>query len=84
MKQLGLGFIDHEATEDGAAVSLRNARKNLQRLQSMEGISEEQQRLMNAISADGRFIDLCALFPPLPKKGNFDVKTIKQSQYFFS
>jgi DNA-directed RNA polymerase, mitochondrial len=30
------------------------------------------------------FIDLVKLLPPLPKKGDFNVKTIKQSQYFFS
>jgi DNA-directed RNA polymerase, mitochondrial len=32
----------------------------------------------------GKFVDLRDLFPPLPKKGNFNVKTIKESQYFFS
>jgi len=32
----------------------------------------------------GKFVELRDLLPPLPKKGNFDVETIKQSQYFFS
>lgn len=32
----------------------------------------------------GKFVDLVDLMPPLPKKGNFDVETIKGSQYFFS
>ena len=32
----------------------------------------------------GKFVDLCDLLPPLPQKGNFDVETIKKSQYFFS
>ncbi|KAG2119134.1 uncharacterized protein F5147DRAFT_565537 [Suillus discolor] len=31
-----------------------------------------------------KFVDLSAILPPLPKKGDFDVETIKQSQYFFS
>jgi DNA-directed RNA polymerase, mitochondrial len=31
-----------------------------------------------------KFIDLVDLLPPLPKKGTFDVKTIKNSLYFFS
>lgn len=31
-----------------------------------------------------KFVNLTDLLPPLPQKGNFDVKTIKQSQYFFS
>lgn len=32
----------------------------------------------------GKFVNLCDLLPPLPKKGTFDVETIKGSQYFFS
>lgn len=32
----------------------------------------------------GKFVNLVDLLPPLPKKGNFDVETIKGSQYFFS
>lgn len=32
----------------------------------------------------GKFVDLIDLMPPLPKKGDFDVETIKGSQYFFS
>jgi DNA-directed RNA polymerase len=32
----------------------------------------------------GKFVELCDVFPPLPKKGSFDVETIKASQYFFS
>jgi DNA-directed RNA polymerase len=32
----------------------------------------------------GKFVNLTDLLPPLPKKGDFDVETIKGSQYFFS
>jgi DNA-directed RNA polymerase len=32
----------------------------------------------------GRFLELTDLLPPLPKKGSFNVETIKGSQYFFS
>jgi DNA-directed RNA polymerase, mitochondrial len=32
----------------------------------------------------GRFVNLVDLFPPLPEKGDFEVNTIKHSQYFFS
>ncbi|KIM89933.1 hypothetical protein PILCRDRAFT_812715 [Piloderma croceum F 1598] len=32
----------------------------------------------------GKFVELRDLLPPLPKKGNFNVETIKGSQYFFS
>jgi DNA-directed RNA polymerase len=31
-----------------------------------------------------KFVDLSAVLPPLPKKGDFDVETIKKSEYFFS
>ena len=31
-----------------------------------------------------RFVELTKLFPPLPKKGNFEVNTVKKSLYFFS
>jgi DNA-directed RNA polymerase len=32
----------------------------------------------------GRFVKLTDMLPPLPKKGDFNVETIKRSQYFFS
>jgi len=35
-------------------------------------------------SGVGRFVKLTDLLPPIPKKGSFDVGTIKRSQYFFS
>lgn len=31
-----------------------------------------------------RFVNLTDFLPPIPKKGDFDVETIKGSQYFFS
>lgn len=31
-----------------------------------------------------KFVNLIDVLPLLPKKGSFDVKTIKKSQYFFS
>jgi DNA-directed RNA polymerase len=88
MKQLGLGFlIDEEAQTP--QIPAKRTRFNVRRLRASEGegengFTEEQQRILDAISPDGRFIDLCTILPPLPKKGSFDVKTIKESQYFFS
>jgi DNA-directed RNA polymerase len=40
--------------------------------------SPEEAKVQNS------FIDLTKLLPPLPKKGNFEVSTIKKSLYFFS
>lgn len=37
-----------------------------------------------AIELLGKFVDLTDILPPLPKKGGFQVETIKSSQYFFS
>ena len=31
-----------------------------------------------------KFVNLTAVLPPLPKKGDFNVETIKKTQYFFS
>lgn len=31
-----------------------------------------------------RFVELTKLLPPVPKKGNFEVNTVKRSLYFFS
>jgi DNA-directed RNA polymerase len=40
--------------------------------------TEEERQLLH------KFVDLTSLLPPLPKKGSFEVKLIKDSQYFFS
>ncbi|KAG6329701.1 hypothetical protein ID866_9388 [Astraeus odoratus] len=52
--------------------------------ESAEAEAEED----DDIDADGalanKFISLPTLFPPLPKKGDFKVETIKKSLYFFS
>lgn len=37
-----------------------------------------------AIELMGKFVNLTDILPPLPKKGDFKVETIKGSQYFFS
>jgi len=36
------------------------------------------------VSLEGKFVDLVELLPPVPVKGEFDVKKIKSSLYFFS
>ncbi|KAF8890704.1 hypothetical protein BD779DRAFT_1438161 [Infundibulicybe gibba] len=37
-----------------------------------------------AVELLGKFVNLTDILPPLPKKGDFQVETIKGSQYFFS
>jgi DNA-directed RNA polymerase len=47
-----------------------------------EDEDEEEDDADQAVG--GKFVNLVDLLPPLPKKGDFNVKTIKKSQYFFS
>jgi DNA-directed RNA polymerase len=45
---------------------------------SEDDVSEAEAKIA------AKFIDVVKLLPPVPKKGGFNVRTIKQSQYFFS
>lgn len=66
-------IVDHDAEEaDPEEVDLDAA--------ELENLKDDEAT--NALL--GKFVDLTALFPPLPAKGNFEVETIKGSQYFFS
>jgi DNA-directed RNA polymerase len=37
-----------------------------------------------ATCEEPKFVELTRLLPPVPKKGNFEVNTVKKSLYFFS
>ncbi|KAJ7875287.1 DNA/RNA polymerase [Mycena olivaceomarginata] len=63
-----LGVLDEEEEEDEDAEREEAARMK----------TEEERQLLH------KFVDLTSLLPPLPKKGSFEVKLIKDSQYFFS
>ena len=52
------------------------------RRRSAKADSEEGADIDDVISE--KFVDLVDILPPLPKKGEFDVSTIKKSLYFFS
>ncbi|KAI0798166.1 DNA/RNA polymerase [Abortiporus biennis] len=62
------------------------SRSRLKAVINEEGEEADESEL--AVPANGpmsnKFIELTELFPPLPKKGGFDVSTIKKSLYFFS
>lgn len=38
----------------------------------------------DATYEEPKFVELTKLLPPVPKKGNFEVNTVKKSLYFFS
>ena len=89
LKDLGLERLFRDTDKEEANTGLvtyltKRGRKKKNQAFSMETATEDEKRAMSTISKDGRFIDLCAVLPPLPKKGSFDVKTIRKSQYFFS
>lgn len=54
--------------------------------------ADELDELVDASAPDGKaqaaleskFVNVTDLLPPLPKKGSFNVETIKKSLYFFS
>ena len=63
---------DDEAHDETPAVKPRAKRRTKKQILADEALLQD------------RFIDLVDLLPPLPKKGDFKVETIKKSQYFFS
>jgi len=52
-----------------------------------DAFEEDDEEMLSAqedVKSMDKFIDVTSLFPPLPKKGQFDVSNIKNSLYFFS
>jgi DNA-directed RNA polymerase len=49
-----------------------------------KGAVAQQTKSVLKTSLEGKFVDLIDLLPPVPTKGEFDVKKIKSSLYFFS
>ena len=45
---------------------------------------ELQDAADGVVTTEPRFVEVTKLFPPIPKKGNFEVNTVKKSLYFFS
>lgn len=69
---------DSELSEDeGEGVQVESPQARVAR-------EKKEQQKDAIVKLMGKFVNLSDLFPPLPKKGEFDVGIIKQSQYFFS
>ncbi|PCH42893.1 DNA/RNA polymerase [Wolfiporia cocos MD-104 SS10] len=81
-------------SEEGAAKSKKGAAKGKKgkkkvgrpRTQtSTQSFSVQQlKNIFRESGFEGKFVELVDILPPLPKKGQFDVATIKKSLYFFS
>ncbi|KAJ3527282.1 hypothetical protein NM688_g8149 [Phlebia brevispora] len=55
-----------------------------EREEQEEQEEKEEEEDSEGTEYDGKFVDLVDILPAVPKKGMFDVNTIKQSVYFFS
>lgn len=66
----------------------RRAKNVVKKVSAVKDGEEDDDDCAGEDDADSvlvdKFVDLSAVLPPLPKKGDFDVETIKKSQYFFS
>ncbi|KAI0640998.1 DNA/RNA polymerase [Trametes meyenii] len=71
---------DEEAELDGAEGESEVKEEKPKRRRAKRGSKTDDIETRLA----GKFVNLIDILPPLPKKGKFDVKTIKESQYFFS
>ena len=74
-----------EAEEETPKKKRRTRRKTP--VKTRLDLPEHIQGIIEGTSKDSdehRFIDLVDILPAVPKKGNFDVNTIKKSLYFFS
>ena len=49
-----------------------------------EDVSEINEPIPLMRNNKPRFVELTRLLPPIPKKGNFEVDTVRKSLYFFS
>ena len=46
--------------------------------------TDAERELLEKAAEYGNYVKLSDILPPVPSKGDFDVKTIKKSLYFFS
>jgi DNA-directed RNA polymerase, mitochondrial len=81
--------------EEGASASDDDSEESPESEEAVEELSRDDSNAIGEAEAtenleklfklfDERYIDLVKVLPPLPKKGEFDVSSIKRSQYFFS
>lgn len=69
---------DAEETSEDVEAPSKSFRRNMSTEYDISVVTDDQDGFR------GRFINLVDMFPPLPKKGDFEVSTIKNSPYFFS
>ncbi|KAF8591711.1 DNA/RNA polymerase [Ramaria rubella] len=78
IKQTVMTDSDADSDADPDEVHQPKKRAVMERSFNVKFVTDDDDGLQ------GQFIDFVDLLPPLPKKGDFKVSTIKNSQYFFS
>ena len=66
-------------TEDGGEVTMTRVKKGRRSKRDIQAAATGEP-----VQEEPKFVDLTKLLPPVPKKGNFEVNTVKKSLYFFS
>jgi DNA-directed RNA polymerase len=82
-----VGSVDTIAAAEAEADPPLEKRRALRRRAVRRALSDDINVDVVEDGSDGmsaRFVSLVDLIPPLPQKGDFEVSTIKNSQYFFS
>ncbi|OCH85018.1 DNA/RNA polymerase [Obba rivulosa] len=84
-KEPELALSEGEDVEAGSAEEVEDAPKKRRALpRKPKAAPEDEQDPSEDGFYTGRFVDLLDVLPDVPQKGDFDVKTIKKSLYFFS
>jgi DNA-directed RNA polymerase, mitochondrial len=73
-----------EAEEDTDGPVRRRRRKRTEAKKFLAARTADETETPDDAKTPNHFIELTKLLPPVPKKGNFEVNTIKNSLYFFS
>ena len=89
MKLLTSHASEEDPSDSEAAISDPDAEEDAEA--SPEATEKPKKRRRRSIPAGdieaqlaGKFVNLGDVLPKLPEKGKFDVRLIKDSQYFFS
>ena len=80
---VSVGSVEPSVTSTIQPQRRRRRRRSSEEQEDEEGEDDEEEPADGVVD-DRRFVDLIAVLPPLPEKGNFNVETIKHSLYFFS
>lgn len=79
-----LNLTSSGEVEEGVTLEHAPGRRGRGRPKKMDSDDAPEEEGVVRDEFDGRFVELVDVLPEVPKKGEFDVNTIKRSLYFFS